>query len=268
MNYTFICEKQGSTFSEQFRASSLREALMHWHEESASKPGPPLDLDLVPPVPVSGLRNVWGYAGTDPEEQIFLCHIVATSEVPATVHRTPILTQEPDLKSVEIMPGRGFGPLLFGMTVDEAEATLGPIVDSTLHDDGVERSLHVAYEDVGIHLFFYEEEEEDGEFVLHSIEVDEDCPCDLLGKPLFPKTRDEIGDLLQQHLEQEDLDHVEEETDEDAEEIRLDVFALGMTFYFDLSSDELTQVEWGVLFDEDDQALWPEDDGDGESEDN
>jgi hypothetical protein len=41
-----------------------------------------------------------------------------------------------------------------------------------------------------------------------------------------------------------------------------------MTFYFDLSSDELTQVEWGVLFDEEDQALWPEDDGDGESEDN
>lgn len=258
MNYTFICEKQGSTFSEQFRASSLREVMMLWHEESASRPGPLLDLDLAPPVPVNGLRNVWGYAGTDAEEQIFLCHVIATSEVPATVHRTPLLTQAPDLQSVEIVPGRGFGPLLFGMTIDEAEATLGPIVDSTLHDDGVERSLHVAYEDVGIHLFFYEDEDEEGEFLLHSIEVDENCPCDLLGAPLFPRTRDEVSDLLHQHLDKDDLDNVEEETDEEGEEIRLDVFALGMTFYFDLSSDELTQVEWGVLFDEDDQALWPE----------
>jgi hypothetical protein len=256
MNYTFLCVKQPSTFSEQIRASSLREATMLWHEESASRPGPPLDWELSPPMPVDGLRNVWCFAGTDPEDRFFLCHIIATSEVPATVHRTPAVTEEADFPSVEIVPGRGFGPVLFGMTVDEAEAVLGPIVDSSLHDSGEERSLHVAYQDVGVHLFF--EEEEGGEFRLYSIEVDEDCPCDLFGEPLFPKTRDEVGDLLRRHLTAADLANVEEETDEDAEEIRFEVFALGMAFSFDRPSEALTQVGWGVLFDENDEALWPE----------
>jgi len=256
MNYTFLCVKKESTFSEQIRASSLREATMRWHEESASRPGPPLDWELAPPMPVDGLRNVWCFAGTDSENQFFLCHIVATSEVPATVHRTPAVTEEADFPSVEIVPGRGFGPVLFGMTVDEAEAVLGPIVDSSLHDDGGERSLHVAYQDVGVHLFF--EEEEGGEFRLYSIEVDEDCPCDLFGEPLFPRTRDEVGDLLGQNLTAADLENVEEETDEDAEELRLEALTLGMTFSFDSSSEELVQVGWSVLFDENDEVLWPE----------
>jgi hypothetical protein len=256
MNYTFLCVKKESTFSEQIRASSLREATMRWHEESASRPGPPLDWELAPPVPIDGLRNVWSFAGTDPDDQFFLCHSVATSEIPMTVHRTPALTEEPDFESVEILPGRGFGPVLFGITVDEAEAVLGPIVDSSLHDDGVDRSLHVAYQDVGIHLFF--EEEEGGEFRLFSIEVDEACPCDLYGQPLFPKTHAEVGELLGRLLNADDLEDVEEETDEDAEEIRLDVPALGMTFSFDLSSQELVQVGWGALFDENNEAVWPE----------
>jgi hypothetical protein len=258
MRYTFLCVKKESTFSEQLRASSLQEATLRWHEESASRPGPPLDWELAPPMPVDGLRNVWCFAGTDPEDQFFLCHIVATSEIPATVHRTPVLTEEeePDFESVEIVPGRGFGPVLFGMTVDEAEAVLGPIVDSSLHDDGVERSLHVAYQDVGLHLFF--EEEEGGEFRLYSIEVDEDCPSDLFGAPLFPKTRDEVDELLRRNLTAADLENVEEETDEDAGEIRFEVFNLGMSFSFDLSSEELTHAGWSVFFDENDEALWPE----------
>jgi len=256
MNYTFICVKKETTFSEQLRASTLREATILWHEESASRPGPPLDWELSPPVPVDGLRNVWSFAGTDLEDQFFLCHIVATSEVPVTVHRTPALTEEADFPSVEIVPGRGFGPVLFGMTIDEAEAVLGPIVDSSLHDDGVDRSLHVAYQDVGVHLFF--DEEEGGEFRLFSIEVDEACPCDLFGEPLFPKTRAEVDELLRRHLAAADLEHVEEETDEDTEETRFEVVTLGMTFSFDQSSEELVQVGWGALFDENNEVLWPE----------
>jgi len=259
MRYTFICEKQGSTFTEQIRASSLREATMRWHEESASQPGPPLDQDLSPPTPVDGLRNVWCFAGTDPEDRFFLCNVVATSEVPATVHRTPLVTEEADFPSVEIVPGRGFGPVLFGMTVDEAESVLGPIVDSSLHDDGVERSLHLAYQDVGVHLFF--EEEEEGEFRLYSIEVDEDCPCDLFGEPLFPKTRGEVDALLRRNLTAGDLEDIEEEADEDAGELRVEALGLGMAFTFDLSSEELIQAGWSVLFDENDEVLWPEADG-------
>jgi hypothetical protein len=259
MNYTFLCVKKESTFSEQIRASSLREATMLWHEESASRPGPPLDWELAPPMPVDGLRNVWCFAGTDPDDQFFLCHIVATSEIPMTVHRASVPAEEPDFESVEILPGRGFGPVLFGITVDEAEAVLGPIVDSSLHDDGVDRSLHVAYQDVGIHLFF--EEEEGGEFRLFSIELDEACPCDLFGEPLFPSTRAEVGELLGRHLTAADLEEVEEEIDEDAEEIRFEVLTLGMTFTFDLSSQELVQVGWGALFDENNEAIWPEADG-------
>lgn len=256
MNYTFLCVKKESTFSEQLRAASLREATMLWHEESASRPGPPLDWDLAPPMPIDGLRNVWCFAGTDPEDQFFLCHIIATSEIPMTVHRTPLVTDEPDFESVEIVPGRGFGPVLFGMTVDEAEAALGPIVDSSLHDEGDARSLHVAYQDLGIHLFF--EEEEGGEFRLYSIELDDACPCDLFGEPLFPKTRTEITQLLERHLTAADLEHIEEETDEDVEEIRVEVVALGLTFSFDQSSEELVQVGWGALFDENNEVLWPE----------
>jgi hypothetical protein len=258
MNYTFLCVKKESTFSEQIRASSLREATMRWHEESASRPGAPLDWEEFPPMPVDGLRNVWCFSGTDAEDQFFLCHIITTSEIPLTVHRTPALTEEADFESVEIVPGRGFGPVLFGMTVDETEAVLGPIVDSSLHDDGVDRSLHVAYQDVGIHLFF--EEEEGGEFRLYSIELDEACPCDLFGEPLFPKTRAEIGELLERHLPAADLEDVEEETNEDAQEIRFEVLTLGITFSFDLESEELVQVGWGALFDENNEPIWPETD--------
>jgi hypothetical protein len=257
MNYTFVCEKQGSTFCEQIRASSLREATSRWHEESASRPGPLSDLDLMPPMPLEGLHNVWCHTGSDPEGQSFFCNIVATSEVPEHVHRTQLLTEEPDLESVEVLPGRGFGPVFFGMTIDEAEVALGPIVESTLRDDGGERSLHVAYSDVGIHLFF-EEGGDGGEFLLYSIEVDEDCPCDLFGEPLFPKSRDQVAELLDRHLTEDGLAEIEEERDEETQEIRLEVFPLGMTFYFDLTSEELTQVHWGVLFDENDEEIWPE----------
>jgi hypothetical protein len=265
MRYTFLCEKQGSTFAEQVLAPSLREAVQRWHEESASRPGPPLDTELDPPTPIEGLRNVWCIAGTDPDGHPYLCNIVATSEVPMMAHRKPMVTEEPDLPSVEVLPGVGFGPILFGMTIDETEAALGPIVDSTLHDDGVERSLRVSYEEVGIHLLF-EVGKDDSDFRLYAIEVDEACPCDLFEAPLFPKTRDEVRELLRQQLEPDEFADIDEETDEEAEEIRLDVFPLGMTFIFDLSSDELAVVEWGVLFDENDQPLWPQPDDAEESD--
>jgi hypothetical protein len=257
MNYTFLCEKQGSTFCEQIRAASLRDATLQWHEESASRPGPAGELEANPPAPMAGLRNVWRYTVSHLDGQSFVCHIVATSEVPEHVHRVQLLTEEPDLEAVEVVPGRGLGPVRFGMTIDEVEAALGPIVESTLYDEA-DRSLQVAYRDFGIHLFF-DEVEEGGELLLYTIEVDEDCPCDLYGEPAFPKTREEVYRLLERNLPPDLLDEVEEEEDEENEEIRLQVPPLGVAFFFDLSSEELTQVQWGVLFDETDEEVWPAD---------
>lgn len=78
--FTFITEKAGSTIIEQMEADDVAGAVVRWYSGSETAPGPPDpeagDLEAVP---ITGVRNVWGFNSFDPKDVWFLVHVVATT---------------------------------------------------------------------------------------------------------------------------------------------------------------------------------------------
>lgn len=77
--YTFVTEKAGSTIIEQYDGRSLRAACKKWHATSIARPGPFGEFyDFLPPVPITGTRNVWCHSGLDPDGVSYMSHVVKT----------------------------------------------------------------------------------------------------------------------------------------------------------------------------------------------
>ena len=77
--YTFVTDKEGGTYIEQFKGVDIEEAVLTWHDKSHTIPGPyeSLGMDVTR---VSGVNNVWCVDGFDPAGRFYIVHIVGTLE--------------------------------------------------------------------------------------------------------------------------------------------------------------------------------------------
>jgi hypothetical protein len=151
---------------------------------------------------------------------------------------------------VEHRPGQGLGPVRFGMTIAEVEEELGlPL--SSAKESGICTYLVKEYAE-GVFLFFDEEDN----FRLSSMEVDNRSNCSLFGDALFPKSIRQISNLLYKNLGHHESERISVDRNDELEEARMDVYPLSMTFYFD-PGDTLREVSWGPFFDAEDRIVWP-----------
>lgn len=81
--YTFISETRGSTILEQFKATSIEQAVIIWRARSKLHTRLPKiykGAEFVEPVPVDGLHNVWCDSYSDKDEKPILIHIIKTAK--------------------------------------------------------------------------------------------------------------------------------------------------------------------------------------------
>lgn len=150
----------------------------------------------------------------------------------------------------EVFPAKGLGSILFGMKVTDVERILARAVEASVFDGGNEWTLSLRYP--GLTLFFDQSED----FRLTAIEAEEESGAYLFGEPLFPRSVDQIMNLLKSNLTSEEFDEVEETSNEALGEKVLNLSRLAITFYFDLHGN-LEEVNWGVLVGSEDQVKWP-----------
>lgn len=158
-----------------------------------------------------------------------------------------------DRSDLEILPGKGLGPLRFGMSIEETQAVLGPPVKTLAEEDDMDSRM-LLYE--GLALSFPVEE-----WRLDTIEVDRELSPRLFGVEVFSLGREGVIELLRRHLKPSDLEGLTETRDEDLEEIAIRAGTVCLTFYFDLE-DVLHEVQWGPFWDLDaDEVIWPQPEG-------
>jgi hypothetical protein len=76
--YTFVTDKAGGTYIEQFEGVDLEDAVLRWHDQSHTTPGPyPPDGRILDPV--SGIRGVWRICGARLDNRSYITHVVPTS---------------------------------------------------------------------------------------------------------------------------------------------------------------------------------------------
>lgn len=76
--YTFVTDKDGGTYIEQFEGADLEDAVLRWHDQSHTTPGPyPSGDKILAPVP--GIRGVWSLSGLDLDNRLYVTHVVPTS---------------------------------------------------------------------------------------------------------------------------------------------------------------------------------------------
>jgi hypothetical protein len=153
---------------------------------------------------------------------------------------------------LEVQPGRGLGSILFGMSVTSVEKILGRAANASIFDGGDSWTILLQYRGIG--MFF----DQSDDFRLGMIEVDRRSRCKLFEEPLFPRTREQVLSLLKSHLRDSDLREIEVRTNKDLEESFIRVRSIGTTFYFDLR-DNLTEVSWSVIINQNDELIWPRD---------
>jgi hypothetical protein len=73
--YTFLTEKEGGIYIEQFEGLDINAAVMAWHGRSSTEPGP-YDPEGSGINPVTGVRGVWCLSGIDLADKFYLVHIV------------------------------------------------------------------------------------------------------------------------------------------------------------------------------------------------
>lgn len=155
-------------------------------------------------------------------------------------------------RTLEIILGVGLGPLRFGLLIGEVEEILGPPTECSDEDEGEYSYKSLDYVAEGINLTF----DKDQGFRLSTIEVDSWATCILFGEPLFPRTREQVLDLLHRNLPPEEFLSIEEDESEGLEQASTRVPSLRATFYFDLSGS-LEQLQWGPFWSADDEIIWP-----------
>jgi hypothetical protein len=155
-----------------------------------------------------------------------------------------------DIKSIE--SGQGLGVLKFGLTREEVKAILGQADEKETfsmgeEDESLTEGWH--YDDLDLSLAFDEEDD----WRLGTIAVSSD-DFQFMGFSPVGLSKDQLADTLSEKgindLIFEDLSSVELP----AHHLLSSEF-LGMNFWFD--SDLLTEVQWGPLFNSNDEIIWP-----------
>lgn len=189
------------------------------------------------------------------------------------------------MKDVEILPGIGLGPLRFGMTREDIEATLGEAPESEFVNDDRDSYLLLEYQGDHLALFFdldsdlsspwqksfrrFSPTDSKGLTVpksllrtflpravrLSSMEVGHSS-CLLFGERLFPRDHEQVLNLLQRNLLSKDLAEIKEEKIKFVGQ-SLWVPSLRGTFYFS-EEDLLEEFQWSPFSSPDDEIIRPE----------
>jgi hypothetical protein len=151
-----------------------------------------------------------------------------------------------------INPGVGFGTIKFGMSTKDVESRLGkPESFENPNEDG---SIVYEYESIGINYLMFDEETN---FQLDNIELNKKSNAILWNSKLFELTFDDIEALFKSKgyvLKYEDI--VKDFNSEEVWEISYSIDSLGVFFYFS-NSKQLKEINLRVLFNEDDEIIWP-----------
>jgi len=142
---------------------------------------------------------------------------------------------------MEILPGKGWGKVKFGMNEKDLEKILGA-PDEIEADEKDQLSYH-HYDDITASFTF--DGSEDGKL---STIVVADGKSTLFGEDIFVLSPDRIKQILKGQgckgiSVEGDVEKVME-----AEELE-------MIFWFE--NDELMEIQWGPFFADEDQILWP-----------
>lgn len=144
------------------------------------------------------------------------------------------------ITNFEIIPGKGFGNLLFGMKYDDVINLLGTpdeIIDSDEDDleDVYADSITVFYDELGVAMFF-EKIEENGPMTLQSLDI-EITESTLFEKRIFDMPKKELIEFVEKKVnEKVEIDHDEDFADFDI----ADFDDTGLSFQFD--KDELVTI--------------------------
>jgi hypothetical protein len=73
--YTFLTEKEGGIYIEQFDGVDIDAAVMAWYRKSSTEPGT-YDPEGSGINPVTGVKGVWCLSGIDALDKFYLVHVV------------------------------------------------------------------------------------------------------------------------------------------------------------------------------------------------
>ena len=145
-----------------------------------------------------------------------------------------------------LVPGTGFGNLLFGMDEPAVTEKMGAPDFQEVFEEGALGSTRVLYYfDRGLALYF---DEEDG-FRLGCLEVDS-MEFFMWDRNIARISKKELLEILKE----KGITDIDEENDEHQD--ALSVESLSANFYFEF--DTLISVQLGVFSDDMDRALWPD----------
>jgi len=142
---------------------------------------------------------------------------------------------------MEILPGKGWGKVRFGMKEKQVAELLGA-PDEIDSDQEDELDYH-HYDSQALSLTF--DGTEEGKL---STLVIADGESTLFGEDIFTLTLDEIKSLLK-------AQGCKSLSVEGDDEKVLEAEELEMLFWFE--NDELMELQWGPFFADEDQILWP-----------
>ncbi|MGY5353780.1 hypothetical protein [Wenyingzhuangia sp. IMCC45467] len=152
----------------------------------------------------------------------------------------------------DITIGVGVGAVKFGMLKTEVLSILGLPTEKDLEKD-FETGDAVEtwdYENYGVAFSFDEEED----WRLETITINS-SNFEINGVGLVGKGIQEVQDFIEKH-ELGEMEFEDYSTPENPNHELIDVDEANMFFWF--TNEILTEIQFGVQWDEDDNALWPE----------
>lgn len=153
----------------------------------------------------------------------------------------------------EIKTGFGLGDLKFGMSKEEVENLLGKPDEIDTHtdnqeDEGQTESWH--YDEIELSISF----EEIDDFRLFSIAVSGRA-YELKNKKLIGLQKNELLKNLKE-MQIEDLKSEDWTTDDEIKQEL--IFSENLSLNFWMEDDELSEIQWGPLFEDEETIKWPE----------
>jgi hypothetical protein len=160
------------------------------------------------------------------------------------------------MRNSVIIPGVGFGSIKFGMSVDEVGHILGVPDEIKNPDEGGDITLD--YERIGINILSFDKG--DG-FRLSAIEAAKNSDATLWGEKIFDLPFDQLEVLCIANgyeLKFEDnVTYLDNKENVEVREVNYSIDQIGILFFFD-GYMQLKEVNFGVLFDDSDEIIWPE----------
>ena len=152
-----------------------------------------------------------------------------------------------------IKPGYGLGNIKFGMSREEVKAILGEPddIDAFSYTDDDENNTETwLYDELELTAGF--DEEDDWRLIMLTVASDF---YTLNGKSLIGMNREKLVENLKE-MKIEDLLFEDISTDEDPNQVLLEVDSLSINFWLD--EDHLDEIQWSPFFIDDDTIEWPE----------